>query len=301
MHSFLQTPDWVAFQKSLGRKVWRLDDGYIQANVVEHDARFRQSYLYVPHGPRIKEGAATRDHIHHFTGHMRKLARERGNMFVKIEPLRDDVVDLLMRNGMHLKRSRRSVQPTRTVVMDLSRDEDDLLSALHHKTRYNMKLAARKGVLVNELPRADAFWPLMEKTTARDRFSSHPREYYERLLTFFGRENGSIRTRLFGALLQGKPVAAVVILEHEGTAHYLHGASDPEYHSLMAPHLLHWELIMRYKGVGFDAYDFWGIDPRRYPGVSRFKLSWGGRVVEYPGSFDWAAKPFWHWLWSRRG
>ncbi len=298
MPSFLQTPDWLAFQKSFGRMVWRLDDGFIQANVIRHDARMGKNYLYVPHGPEIKEGAATRDHIHHFTGHMRKLPREQGSMFIKIEPLQDDIVDLLMRNGMHLKRSNRSIQPAKTVIMDLQKDEDELLSALHHKTRYNMKLAQRKGVSVNELPDINAFWPLMEKTTERDKFHAHPREYYERLLTFFERDGGHIRTRLFAALADGKPVAVAIILEHAGTAYYLHGASDPEYRSLMAPHLLHWELLMRYKGVGFNDYDFWGIDSRRYPGVSRFKLSWGGRVVEHPGSFDVSINKFWHWLWQ---
>lgn len=259
-----------------------------------------KNYLYIPHGPEIKEGSATRDHIHHFTGHMRKLAREEGSMFVKLEPLQDDVVDLLMRNGMHLKPSRRSIQPLRTVLIDLGRDEDDLMSALHHKTRYNIKLARRKGVTVNELSDIGQFWMLMEKTTKRDRFSSHTRDYYERLLTFFEREGGSIRTRLFAALAQGKPVAAVIILEHAGTAYYLHGASDTEYRAYMAPHLLHWELLMRYQGAGFHTYDFWGIDAQRYPGVSRFKLSWGGRVIEYPGSFDMVVKPLWHWLWRSR-
>lgn len=300
MTSFLHTPDWLSFQKSLGRAVWRLDDGFIQANVIKHDARLGKNYLYIPHGPHIKEGAATRDHIHHFTGHMRRLAREQGSIFVKIEPLQDDIVDLLMRNGMHLKTSRRNVQPLRTVVVDVSRDEDELLSALHHKTRYNVKLAERKGVSVNELPDPKEFWKLMKKTTRRDKFSAHPREYYERLLTFFERDGGHIRTRLFAALAQGRPVAAAIILEHAGTAYYLHGASDPEFHSFMAPHRLHWELLMRYKGVGFKSYDFWGIDAHRYPGVSRFKLSWGGRVIEYPGSFDMTVKPLWHWLWARR-
>ena len=135
MHSFLQTTDWLSFQKSLGRKVWRLDDGFIQANVIQHDARFGKNYLYIPHGPEIKQGAATRDHIHHFTGHMKKLARHEGSMFVKIEPMQDDIIDLLMRNGMHVKSSRRAVQPLRTVLVDLKKDEDELLSALHHKTR----------------------------------------------------------------------------------------------------------------------------------------------------------------------
>ena len=192
--------------------------------------------------------------------------------------------------------------------MNLNNDEDELLSALHPKTRYNIKLSRRKGVAVNELNDVDRFLELQSKTTKRDQFRAHEPDYYRRLLSFFERSGGPIKTRLFAALYEGRPIAAAVILEHlpagqagAGTAYYLHGASDPEYRALMAPHLLHWELLMRYKGAGFRTYDFWGIDHRLYPGVSRFKLSWGGTVVEHPGSFDMTVKPFWHWLWCKRG
>lgn len=301
MPSFLQTPEWLAFQRSLGRTVWRLDDGFIQANVIRHDIRAGKNYLYVPHGPYLKEGAATRDHLHHFTGHMRKLAREQGSIFIKLEPLQDDVVDLLMRNGMHLKQSNRPLQPLKTVIMDLSQDTDTLLSNLHHKTRYNIKVAQRKGVRIAELTDVEQFWALMEKTTKRGTFRSHPPEYYRALLTYFERHGGNIKTRLFAALHDGAPIAAAVILEHGSTAYYLHGASDLTFRALMAPQLLHWEMLERYKDAGFASYDFWGIDHQRYPGVTRFKLSWGGRVVEYPGSFDMSIKPFWHWLWKKRG
>lgn len=301
MPSFLQSPEWLAFQRSLGRTVWRLDDGFIQANVIRHDIRMGKNFLYIPHGPHVKEGSATRDHIHHFTGHMRKLAREQESIFVKLEPLQGDVIDLLMRNGMHLKRSTRGLQPHKTVLIDLNQDEDALLSNLHHKTRYNVKLAQRKDVRVAELTDVDQFWALMQKTTERDKFRSHPQEYYRTLLTFFQRHEGNIKTRLFASLHDGKPIAVAIILEYGTTAYYLHGASDPEFRALMGPHLLHWELIERYKGAGFDTYDFWGIDHEQYPGVTRFKLSWGGRVVEYPGSFDLTVKPFWHWLWKMRG
>lgn len=298
--SFLQTTDWLTFQRSRGRRVWRLDDGFIRANIIRYDVRARQNYLYIPHGPELNlmGSGGIRNEISHFTHHIRSLAREQGSMFVKMEPLLGEVVELLYENGVRLRHSNRQVQPNKTVVIDLTRDEDELLSAMHHKTRYNVQLAERRGVLVNDISDPDAFWSLMERTTERDRFRSHGREYYRALLRYFAKE-GSIRTRLYAALFEGRPIAAAVILEHAGTAYYLHGASDYEHRALMGPHLLHWQVMLRYKGVGFGRYDFWGIDAKRYPGVTRFKLQWGGQVVERPGSFDYVRKPLWYWLYNR--
>ena len=299
MPSFLQTHDWLSFQKSLGRRVWRLDDGYISTTIVRHDVRLGKNYLYIPHGPVLELEAGTREHVRHFARLIRGLARDEGSIFVKYEPLHDAVVEVLKRNGMDLRHSSKSLQPGKTVLMDLAKSEDELLSAMHHKTRYNIGVARRKGVIINELPDADAFLSLLEETTEREGFRSHPPEYYRSLLSFFARSGGDIKTRLFGALYEGAPVAAAIVLEHDGVAYYLHGASARRYRNAMAPHLLHWELLMRYRGAGFKYYDFWGIDAERYPGVSRFKLSWGGRVVEYPGSFDMPISGFWHWLWKR--
>jgi lipid II:glycine glycyltransferase (peptidoglycan interpeptide bridge formation enzyme) len=64
----------------------------------------------------------------------------------------------------------------------------------------------------------------------------------------------------------------------------------------MAPHALHWNLIKEYKEQGFTHYDFWGIDARLWPGVTRFKLGFGAQTIEYPGSFDLVTKPLWYWL-----
>jgi lipid II:glycine glycyltransferase (peptidoglycan interpeptide bridge formation enzyme) len=96
----------------------------------------------------------------------------------------------------------------------------------------------------------------------------------------------------------GRPIAGVIMLEHGRTVHYLHGAMDREQRALMAPHLMHWKLMQRYKQLGFHWYDFWGIDPVQWPGVTRFKLGFGAKAVEYPGAFDVVLKPFWRWLYN---
>ncbi|HXV27082.1 MAG TPA: peptidoglycan bridge formation glycyltransferase FemA/FemB family protein [Candidatus Paceibacterota bacterium] len=295
--SFLNTPDWLAFQRALGRKVWRLDDGIMRANVIRHDIRLGKNYLYVPHGPELNLNASgAHNAVKRFHDRLMGLALEEQSVFVKLEPLQDAVMEQLYRNGFRPRPSRRYLQPQRTVVMDLSRSEDALLSAMHHKTRYNVLLARRKGVSVAEIGDADVFWNLLRRTGERDGFRTHPRAYYRELLSYFGREGSALRTRLYAAFANDRPLAAALVLEHGDAAYYLHGASDRQFRQLMAPHALHWDLILRYKKNGFASYDFWGVDARRMPGVTRFKLGWGGTVRERPGSFDRPLSSFWYFV-----
>jgi len=298
---FLQTPAWLAFQKSLGRKVWRLDDGFLKASIIRHDTRLGQNFLYVPYGPELnlemaREGL--RNEIGHFAETLRTLVRQEGSMFVKLEPTHDMVVELLWRNGVKLRKSPRHIQPMFTVVADLTQSVDQLLDRMHHKHRYNVGLAERKGVTVEQSSDADAFWKMLKDTAEHDGFSTHGMLYYKKMLNFFAGDEG-LRARLWFAHHGGRPVAGVLIMEHGHTAYYLHGASDRAQRALMAPHLLHWKLMQHYKMEGYKWYDFWGIDAAKWPGVTRFKLGWGAKTVEYPGSFDLVEKPFWRWLYNK--
>lgn len=302
---FLQTPEWLVFQKHLGRKVWRLDDGFIKANIIRYDVRFGQNYISIPYGPELNLEMATgglRNEVKHFIRTLESLAHIEHSMFIRIEPLHDVVVELLMRNGMRLKHSPHHLQPVRTVIADLTLTEDELLNRLHHKHRYNINLARRHGVTVEESDNVDAFWKLLRETAEHDDFRTHGVLYYKKLLQYFNKDGGELRTRLFLAHHGGRPVAGVIMMEHGRTVTYLHGALGREHRALMAPHLVHWTLMQQYKQKGYAWYDFWGIDAGSWPGVTRFKLGFGARTVEYPGSFDLIFRPVWRWLynWSNR-
>lgn len=298
---FTQHPEWMAFQKSLGRKVWRLDDGFIKATIIRQDVRMGQNWLYIPYGPELNMEMARdglRNEVQHFARYLNDLARTEGSMFVKIEPTHDVVVELLRRNGLKLRYSSHTVQPHATSVVDLTRTVEQLTDALHHKHRYNIGLAERKGVTIEESDDVETFWKLLQHTAEHDDFRTHDRAYYQKLKTFFSHEHRALKVRLYLAHQGGRPVAGVLMLENGSTVHYLHGAMDREYRALMAPQLMHWQLIQRYKDRGFHWYDFWGIDANKWPGVTRFKLGFGGTTVEYPGAFDIVRKPFWRWLYK---
>ncbi len=301
---FLQTPEWLAFQQHLGRTSWRLDDGFASATIIRHDVRFGQHYLAIPYGPELNLDAPTnglRNSVLKLGRELYTLGKEQGSMFVKLEPMHDMVPELMIREGVRLYPSGRSMQPRATMVMDLAQSEDELTNHLHHKHRYNIALAERKGVSVQESRDAEAFWTMLQKTSEHDDFRTHGKLYYKKLLNFFTPTSSGasgLTTRLYFAYHGGQPIAGVIILEHGKTAYYLHGASDRTQRALMGPHLLHWTLIKQYKAAGFSWYDFWGVDAAKWPGVTRFKLGFGGRVIEYPGSFDLVLKPFWYWLYK---
>lgn len=293
--SFLQTPEWLEFQKSLGRKTWRFDDGKIQANVIQYDLPFGKNYLYIPHGPTINFdgiGGGLKHEIAGFFKYLREIAQQEKSVFVKLEPLMDTTIELIFDAG--LRKSDKHVQPHRTTILDLTSLEEEILAKMHHKTRYNIKLAQSHSITIRPSTEINIFWDLLKKTTARDKFHAHQKSYYEKLLSL----QAPIKTELFIAYHENTPVAGAITMEHENVGYYLHGASDHDFRSLMAPYALHWEIIKQYKSQGVAAYDFWGIDPELWPGVTRFKLGFSGHTVEYPGAFDLPISKFWYFAYN---
>ncbi|MBI2057626.1 MAG: peptidoglycan bridge formation glycyltransferase FemA/FemB family protein [Candidatus Yanofskybacteria bacterium] len=293
MSSFLQSKDWLDFQRSLSRPVFEYDKEGIKAGVIKLPEPFKKSYLYVAHGPEMdfnSMAGGLKNPISNFVVWLRELAKKEKSIFIKMEPVSDGVAQVFAEHKF--KKSKKEIQPSKTVILDLFKSEDDLLDAMHHKTRYNIKVAEKNGIVVKESDDFESFWNLIKKTAKRDKFSSHTKDYYEKLLKFFN-DGKEITSRLSLAYYKDKPVAGLILLTYKNTAYYLHGASDYDYRSYMAPHKLHWEVIKELKALGFELYDFWGIDANKWPGVTRFKLGWGGKVVEHPGSFDLSLSWFW--------
>src|SRR3990167_7046946 len=302
MRSFLQTTEWLKFQEHVGHKVWRFDDGKIRANIIQHKIRFGKNYLYIPHGPEIffdNVSGGLKNEINNFLKYLKGLAKENGSVFIKFEPLADVIVELIFSQG--IKRSKKYIQPQKTVILNLDLPEEELLSRMHHKTRYNIKVAERNQIRVEDSRDLDAFWKLLKNTAKRDRFSSHNKEYYRKLLAL---NNNAFKVDLVLAYLPAqagyneKPVAGAIILCYGDTAYYLHGASDYSHRQLMAPYALHWENIKYLKQNGLKHYDLWGIDARKWPGVTRFKLGWDGDTKEYPGSFDMPVSRLWYFAYN---
>lgn len=171
---------------------------------------------------------------------------------------------------------------------------------MHQKTRYNIRLAQKKGVIIKEgsaNPDESAadlkeFWRLLQATGERDNFRLHPFSHYEKLLKINSTTPGFIK--LFLASYEGKNIAGGIFSFYGDKATYLHGASDNQYRNLMAPYLLQFSLMQKAQKEGYRYYDFYGIDEKKWPGVTRFKLGYGGRVFEYLGTSDFILRPFFY-------
>jgi lipid II:glycine glycyltransferase (peptidoglycan interpeptide bridge formation enzyme) len=215
------------------------------------------------------------------------------------------------------------LQPSRTIVLDLNGSEGDLLKAMKPKTRYNLRLAGRRGVEVRRARSESdlrAFYSLLAVTGQRDDFGIHTYPYYEHLWRIFGPEGSDsvlvllaehpdIEERAKG------PIAGLLALRFGREAIYMYGASDNRGREHMPNYLLQWEAIRWARESGCTVYDFWGIpdapsedeSDEASPinarsglrGVYWFKKGFGGREIEYPGAYDYVYNPLLYRIWMK--
>jgi lipid II:glycine glycyltransferase (peptidoglycan interpeptide bridge formation enzyme) len=232
----------------------------------------------------------------------------RGAFFIKIDPgieipdviENDDQIDkalagqALLDSGWIL--SGEQVQFRNTLTLDLTQDEEALLAGMKQKTRYNIRLAGRKGVSVREgtLKDLDLLYQMYAETSHRDGFVIRPKEYYRDAWGSFI-ERGQAAPLI--AEVEGEAVAALIVYRFGRTAYYLYGMSRDAHREMMPNHLLQWEAIQWAKAAGCNSYDFWGA-PHKIEegepmyGVYRFKLGFGADLVRTPGAWDYPIKPF---------
>ncbi|HUX11839.1 MAG TPA: peptidoglycan bridge formation glycyltransferase FemA/FemB family protein, partial [Spirochaetia bacterium] len=186
------------------------------------------------------------------------------------------------------------VQPPSTVVLDITAAPEAILAGMKAKTRYNIRLAERKGVEVVRaaLDRFDTFYRLYRETAGRDHIAIHSEEYYRTLFelsnTFSGR---SPLIRLYLAVHEGEELAAIITAFYGRRATYLYGASSNEKRNLMPAYLLQWRAMNDAKEAGCREYDLFGIPPSDDPlhpmsGLYRFKTGFGGEILHRPGCWD---------------
>jgi lipid II:glycine glycyltransferase (peptidoglycan interpeptide bridge formation enzyme) len=243
-------------------------------------------WLYVPRGFVCPEGKWSE-----LEQTLLDLARSEGAAFVKIEPFPHG---MCITHGMWKWLGGRAVQPAHTVVLDLSQDEKELLAGMHQKTRYNIRLAEKKGVRIefsNEPEMVETFLKLNREVAKRSGFGFHADEYYRKMQAVLS-PAGMFEIGL--AYLNDKPLAAHILISYGGVTTYAHGASSSLSRSVMAPALLQWRSIQRARERGVKQYDFYGVAPKDadnlhpWAGITRFKLGFGGKRIDYPGAFDYS-------------
>lgn len=194
----------------------------------------------------------------------------------------------------NLWKAPRDVLPPDTILVDLRGSEDELLARMHHKTRYNIRLAARHGVVVEEGHVGDLadWYCLYLETTARNLIEPMPLGHFRAMLEERGEGSASpVAPRLLLARRDGILLAGMLLAITPSRATYLYGASTREHRELMAPYALQWAAIRTAKAHGCADYDLFGAAPRgsephALAGVHRFKIGFGGRLVHREGCWD---------------
>jgi len=314
-----QTPEWGHFQSEIpGRgKYWIIvleeaDKIIAGALMLRTSLPHGYSWLYTPRGPLLtyenSEQACSQMNI--LLEVIKKIAKEEKAVFLRIDPLIEksaradfngEKTSETSHLGLechrhaplsfpHFRQNIHGFQPDHTLILDLTKSEDELLAQMKPKGRYNMRLAEKKGVKIRTSTPRDphfardlaSFYRILHETTSRDGFHGHNQDFYKNMLESLGSDHST----LYLAEFEGKIIAASLNTFFGNTATYYYGASSNEHRNVMAPYLLHWQAIRDAKDKGYNFYDFFGIAPENavnhpWGGVTDFKKKFGGTEISY--------------------
>jgi lipid II:glycine glycyltransferase (peptidoglycan interpeptide bridge formation enzyme) len=266
---------------------------------------------YIPRGPLVNWEDPSE--LAQTIAALDRIARSRGAVALTIEPdLRDAVEHTECLTGADFISGVTTIQPRRTLLVDLTPDETAILAAMKSKTRYNIRLSARKGVTVRQGTVADVevFNQLMTVTGDRKQFGVRSPAYYGASFDLFAPHD---QVGLFLAEHQGEPLAGLMSFVLGPTAWYFHGASSDRHRNLMASYAVQWAAMRWAKAKGCRTYDLWGVPDEDEEtleagfkqrsnglwGVYRFKRGFGGRLARTVGAWDRVYSPLRYHLYCR--
>lgn len=296
--SFLQSWNWGDWQASNKRPATRCivtDDAgnqVLAAQFLRYTLPLGQEYLYCAYGPvRSTELRITNNELSEILdaliAHIRKEFPKA--LFVRLEP------PFEIRNSKFVIRPTLHIQPGSTILLDIQKTENELLSGMHPKTRYNIKVAQKHEVEVRLLEHPNdqhLAAQMMRDTLVRRKLASPAQEYYFKLMSHFS-EPSALSANTYGAYYNNELVACALTLDYDQTRTYLFGGSSTTHKNVMAPYALHWIIIQDAQKKGLATYDWFGAEGAVSDGsgFARFKNSFGGETIQYAGAYDVIFKP----------
>jgi peptidoglycan pentaglycine glycine transferase (the first glycine) len=256
----------------------------------------RRPYLYAPRGPVIDDPDSPALSV--LLNYVRAEAHKRGAFMLKVEPSVPDGdkqwLAALKRRGFRVNPYASHVR--HEWVLDIRPDEKELLANMKEKWRYNVRLAARKGVTIRRgegQDDLDTFYRLYETTSERDQFFIHNKSHYEDVMRLYSEGD---RAALLLAEYEGQAIAGIIVLRFGRWSWYMYGASANEQRNLMPNHLLQWNGIQWAKAHGCWYYNFRGIpdvleEGQELWGVYVFKRGFGGYAMRSLATHDLAYQP----------
>ena len=268
----LQTSFWEEFRREWGNEVVETKYGILTLHKIPY-TKFKIAMF--EKGP-----APTKNML----SDLKKIGHENNLIFIKLEPncLKNDKLVKLMESGGAIQ-GRRLFTPT-TFWIDLTPSEENLMKSFSSKTRYNIRLAERKGVTVKEDNSDKAFnkyLDLTRETIRRQGFYAHS-EKYHRLMWSILKKAGI--GHLLTATYQGEIITTWIIFVWKKFLYYPYGASTEKHKEVMANNLMMWEAIRFGKKLGLTTFDLWGREEGK--GFTKFKEGYNPKVIEFLGSWD---------------
>lgn len=313
----MQSWEWGVVRKNEGKNIVRFvestagNDACAVYLMTTHPVPFTNLQVgYIP-----KSAAPTPA----FLKFLKTYAQEHHLIFVKLEP---NTSQSTAPNSSWQKLLTPSDHPLFTrwnQVLDISTSPEDLLKKTHPKTRYNIRLAEKKGVTVHELSNEEGykiFERLYFETCARQKYRGHTPAYHrniwntlypsteQRPSTFSLTNFTNLQSHILVAFYKDKPLSVFQLWHFKDTMYYVYGGSSEEFKNVMAANLLMWESIKLAKNKGCNMFDMWGSLPADYDpqdpwaGFTRFKQGYGTTFVQYVGSYDLVVNPLLYKLYS---
>jgi len=285
----IQSWAWGEFREKMAAQVDRFIIGQEAGQVFFYQLPFLP--FTIGHCPKINFVSQP------LIDHLSYLGQKRRAIFIKIEPhlltnpkIEKKLASLGLRQG-------KEIFSQYTMIINLNQAPDQLLAGFASKTRYNIRLAQRKGVKIIEDNSDHAFntyWQLTEKTTARQGFYAHNKEYHQKMWQSMTQAGIA---HLLRAEYQQETLAAWILFKFKDTLYYPYGASSRKHRQVMASNLLMWEAILFGQKNDCRHFDLWGTpgpNPKKtnsWYGFHRFKAGYNPKIVKFVGAYDLVIKP----------
>ena len=286
MATIFQTKEWEDFKLKTGwQKSWRVFD----ILVLEKKIPLLGSMLY---SPMISHDQTKLAMEKIFLDRIKKIAEDEKSIFYRMESADENNGDIDPKNSGYAK-AFEEMQPEHTLLIDLTKSEEDILAQMKQKGRYNIKVAEKNDIKIG-IGTIEDFFKLYETMAKRQKITHRNISYFQTLVDI-GSPKDYVRVYT-GKSADGSVLASAIIVFYKDTCTYLFGGSSDEQREKMAPYKLHWEAMKEAKSRGCKYYDMFGIAPNddeKHPwaGVTRFKKQFGGTEFTALGSWDLVISP----------
>lgn len=294
----VQSWEWGEFKKDYGNQITRvgvLDEGNLvaAASYTLHKIPYTKFFVgYLPKGPVV--GSTKPEALKLLLDKITEEAKSQNCLFIRLEPNFLTTTDYKLPKIANLVHAPKTIFAPHTLLLDLTKPEEELLKNMHEKWRYNTRLSERKGVQVKETEDIEAFIKIQRETADRDKFYIHPDQYYRNLWQKLHPQGLAF---LLQATHEGDALASWMLFKFGDYLYYPYGASSSLKRNLMASHALMWAAVQFGQKHHLKTFDLWGASPEDadsndpWLGFTTFKLGFGSHRVSFVGTFDLVINP----------